>query len=213
MYKRQADDGEDEEDVADSFEKQELATSAITEALPTSKEMYKNHPMFLIPSVLKSNQVLAPDAKKRIRGFFKGEFVFSRSDVSEALTEKKWLYTGRKVRKNELKNPIKRVKKRAVGGNGRGSFKALRSYGFGKDNDGSNDSRQRQLDLASKPLCDGMENLYAVWQTDPWSPPRVGPGDKIPVNEYKHFERELLNPGLAHVDIPFIAKVAKQLGM
>jgi xeroderma pigmentosum group C-complementing protein len=61
-------------------------------------------------SQLGTQQVLAPDAKSRICGMFKGEVVYRRSDVSTAKTAKKWLYDGRKVRENE--KPIKRVKAR-----------------------------------------------------------------------------------------------------
>ena len=60
---------------------------------------------------------------------------------------------------------------------------------------------------------DGKEDIFASWQTDPWSPAPVGPTDPIPVNEYKNIELELLNPGLVHIEERGIAKVAKQLGM
>ena len=207
-------DYEEEEDVVESFEKEELSKSVKNEALPTSKEKFKNHPLYVIPSVMKKTEVLAPDAKKRICGIFKGEKVYSRSDVSEALLEKKWLYKGRKVRKDEMKKPVKRVKGRAkTSKGGAASFKALTTYGVGKENDGSSESERKQLDQASKPLDDGMQDLYAIWQTDAWSPPFVGPSDSIPVNEYKNVELELLNPGLTHIPEPGVAAVAKQLGM
>ena len=70
-----------------------------------------------------------------------------------------------------------------------------------------------QINAASKPLEDGMENLYASWQTDPWSPSPVGPNDPIPVNEHNNIELELLNPGLVHIDLQRVSKLAKQLGM
>lgn len=212
------DDSEDQsddedEDGADSFEKEELARSTKSETLPTSKEKFKSHPLFVIPSVLKKAEVLAPGAKKRVCGFFKGEMVYARSDVGEALAEKKWLYQGRKVLKRELGKPVKRVKARAKSSTGGNSFKALRSYGFGVENDGSAESQKKQLELASAPLNDGMQALYGMWQTEPWSPPYVGPNDKIPVNEFRNVEKSLINPGLVHINGPKIAAVAKQLGM
>ena len=163
--KEDSEDGGDEDD----FEKQELAASVKSEAIPTSKEKFKTHPLYVIPSVLKNAEVLAPDAKKRVQGFFKGEMVFSRSDVSEAIPEKKWLYQGRKVRKSELQKPVKRIKARAMSAKGVGSFKALKSYGVGQENDGSAASQQKQLALASEPLGDGMKDLYAIWQTEKYS--------------------------------------------
>ena len=33
---------------------------------------------------------------------------------------------------------------------------------------------------------DGNEQLYGEWQTEPWSPPPVGPTEEIPKNEYKN---------------------------
>lgn len=206
------DDESDEEDE-DGFEKHELAASVKCEAIPTSKEKFKNHPLYVIKSVLKSAEVLPPDAKKRVKGFFKGEMVFSRTEVSEAMTEKKWLYQGRKVRKSELKKPVKRVKARAKSTKAGHSFKALKSYGIGKENDGSAESEQKQLALASEPLSDGMNDLYAVWQTEKYTLPYVRPTSPIPVNEYKNVELALMNPGLAHIDSSGIAKVAKKLGM
>jgi len=56
-----------------------------------------------------------------------------------------------------------------------------------------------------------MEDLYAIWQTEAWSPPYVGPNDPIPVNEFRNVELELLNPGLVHIDTRGVAKIAKQL--
>ena len=69
------------------------------------------------------------------------------------------------------------------------------------------------MDIASQPLEDGMEDVYAPWQTEPWSPPPVGPDEAIPVNAHNNVELELINPGLVHVEEPRIAQVAKKLGM
>ena len=112
--------------------------------------------------------------------------------------------------KAEIKKPIKRVKARKKATKG---FKALKSYGVGTDNDGGEEYKLKQIGTATKPLEDGMENLYASWQTDPWSPSPVGPSDPIPVNEHNNIELELLNPGLVHIDLQRVSKLAKQLGM
>jgi xeroderma pigmentosum group C-complementing protein len=198
-------------DEVDHHETEELTESASSEAIPTSKAAFKTHPLFVIPSVLNSTEVLAPDASKRMCGVFKGELVYRRSDVSTLRAARKWPYQGRKMLEHEMSKPIKRVKvRKKASGNG---FQALQSYGVGSANDGSEELRAREIEKASQPLEDGFENVYAVWQTEPWAPPPVGPGDEIPVNEYKNVELELLNPGLVHINQRGVAGVAKKLGI
>ena len=82
------------------------------EKIPTSKKGFKESPFYVIPSVLNSQDVLHPDARKRICGVFKGEMVYKRSDVSKALRADKWLYQGRKVKKSEMDKPVKKIKAR-----------------------------------------------------------------------------------------------------
>ena len=120
-------------------------------------------------------------------------------------------FCGRQVRQSELSKPIKQVKARKKPASK--NFKALKSYGVGESNDGSAERRLQDIQDASQPLEDGMDRLYAEWQTDPWSPPPVAPTDPIPVNDYKNVELELLNPGLVHIEYRGIAKVAKKLGI
>jgi xeroderma pigmentosum group C-complementing protein len=192
-------------------EEKQLKAHAKMEPLPTSKAAFKKHPTYVLKSGLNSTDILHPDAKTRTCGMFKGEFVFLRSDVETALPARKWLYQGRKVRETELAKPILKVKarKKPV----RKNFKALKSYGVGESNDGSEAARNQTIEDASQPLNDGKQHLYASWQTDPWSPVFVGPNDEIPVNEYNNVELELLNPGLVHIDMKGIAKTAKKLSI
>jgi hypothetical protein len=198
-------------DDINHHEKEELLASEKDEPLPTSKTAFKSHPVYAVPSVLNQNEVIVPDAKSRICGVFKGELVYRRTDIRVALPSRKWPYKGFKVKASEEGNPIKRVKARKkpmIKG-----FKALTSYGVGKANDGSENSRLKEVEMASQPLGDGMEDIYAPWQTYPWSPPPVAPDGRIPVNDFNNVELELLNPGLVHIDQPRVALVAKQLGM
>jgi hypothetical protein len=181
------------------------------EPLPTSKTAFKSHPVYAIPSVLNQNEVIVPDAKSRICGAFKGELVYRRADIQVAFPARKWPYKGFKVKASEVGKPIKRVKARKKPMPK--GFQALTSYGVGKANDGSEDFRLKEVAMASQPLEDGMEDIYAPWQTDPWSPPPVAPDEPIPMNEFRNVELELLNPGLVHIDEPRVALVAKQLGM
>lgn len=165
----------------------------------------------MIKSVLGNAEVLAPGANERVCGVFKGQLVYRRSDVTTAYPARKWPYLGRNVRPSELGKPIKQVKARRKPAST--NFKALKSYGVGKSNDGSEERKSQDILQASQPLDDGMEQLYAHWQTDPWRPAPVAPTDPIPVNEHKNVELELINPGLVHIDERGIAKVAKKLGV
>ena len=189
----------------EALEEKEFEESRENEALPTSKASFKNHPLYLIPSVLKSQEVLALGARSRICGVFKGELVYKRSDCSTAFAEKKWLYQGRRVRKEELKKPAKVVKarKKPV----KKGFEALDSYSAkGLD-------QAESLQKYEEDEYDGKSLLYGIWQTDPWSPTPVGIGDPIPVNEHKNIELALINPGLIHLELSRIALVAKRLGI
>ena len=58
-----------------------------------------------------------------------------------------------------------------------------------------------------------MDNLYGIWQTEPWSPPYVGPTDVIPTNDYRNVELALINPGLTHMGQPRLSSIAKTLGI
>ena len=193
----------------DHDEAQELQTLAGKEAIPTSKAAFQSHPMYVIPSLLGVAEVLAPDANKHVCGVFKGELVYKRTDVSTARPDRKWPYYGRKVKAGA--KPIKKVKTRKKPTSQ--DFRPLRSYGVGKSNDGSEERRHQDIQDACQPLEDGMEDLFAIWQTVPWSPSPVGPNDPIPVNEFKNVELELLNPGLIHIDVRGAAAVAKKLSI
>ena len=204
-----------EDDDYDRYvdEHEELIESSGQETMPTSKAGFKNHPIYVLASQLGIAEVLSPDANAKFCGMFKGELVFRRCEVSTARDAKRWLYEGRKVKDNEMGKPIKRVKARKkptpTG------FQALHSYGVGHGNDGSEEARQKEIEKAESLENgeDGMKDLYAVWQTIPWSPAPVGPDDEIPINEYRNVELALINPGLIHLDAPRMSVVAKNLGI
>jgi Rad4 beta-hairpin domain 3/Rad4 beta-hairpin domain 1/Rad4 beta-hairpin domain 2 len=176
-------------------ETDELERMAKHEQMPTTKEDFKNNPFYVIPSVLKSNEMLAP--KATAIAFFKGQCVFRRSDVSETLSARKWLRRGRRVLASELEKPVRTKQKRRIPVRRR-SVKVVTSY----------DPAAEEADEEER-----VQDLFAIWQTELWNPPVVGPGDKIPVNNFGNVELELLSPGLVHVDEPEIALVARQLGI
>ena len=62
----------DQDDIA--FEEtKELAATITKEPIPSSKAAFKSSSQYVIPSVLNSQYVLHPDARKHICGVFKGE--------------------------------------------------------------------------------------------------------------------------------------------
>ncbi len=199
-----------EDEDSEDMEEQEFASMKEREAIPTSKAAFKNHPLYVIPSVLKRREVLAPDSKSRMCGMFKGELVYQRKDVSIAHTAKKWPYLGRKVKKPELSQPAKVVKARKKPM--KKGFQALTSYGTSKEDQAKNLASGTGDDDEGAD-ADGKSRLYGKWQTLKWSPPPVGPNDPIPVNEHNNVELQLINPGLVHLELRRIAHVAKRLGV
>lgn len=197
------------ENSVDKSELKELEAIGSNEAIPTSKAAFKDHPIYVIPSVLRTTEVLAPDAKKRIVGVFKGELIYRRSDVSVALSAQKWLYSGRKVLNEEVNHPIKCLKARQKVPSKK--FRALQSYGVGKENELNDGCRATELQASDIPGEDNQQRLYAKWQTEPWSPPYVNAFDPMPVNKHNNVELALLNRGLVHIDVKGIAPVAKRL--
>jgi len=198
---------ENDEDVMENDEFEKLKRR---EPIPTNKAAFKNNPFYAIPSTLNSREVLLPDAKKRICGIFKGELVYRRRDVSTALTPKNWLYTGRKVKEEELSKPIKIVKARSKPI--KKGFQTLRSYGV-SNVEMQKDSKEDILKRMHEEDFHGKYLLYGRWQTDAWSPPPVHPNDVIPVNDHGNVELELINPGLVHLEKSRIAFVSKKLGI
>lgn len=182
------------------------------EKIPTSKKGFKESPFYVIPSVLNSQDVLHPDARKRICGVFKGEMVYKRSDVSKALRADKWLYQGRKVKESEMDKPVKKIKarKKSVAK----GFNALSSYGVSEE---AQEEMIASIDKDNKKKSAGddqkMHNLYGIFQTERWKPPHVGPNDAIPTNEFRNVELALINPGLTHMDRKGLAPIAKKLGI
>ena len=198
-------------DYHDIDEKEELNGNSAQEVIPKSKAAFQNHPFYVIQSVLSSKEVLHPDSRKRICGVFKGELVYRRSDVSTALKAKKWLYEGRKVKETELQNPVKKIKARRKKPKIKG-FQALETYGITKS------AQSEAIALLDEMKEDAfedevMDNLYGEWQTEHWSPPYVSPSDPIPTNEFKNVEKELLNPGLTHMEQSGLAGIARKLGI
>jgi len=208
----QAKPGYDSDEHEDREAKELTGGIEKKEKIPTSKKGFKQSPFYVIPSVLNSQDVLHPDARKRICGVFKGEMVYKRSDVSKALRADKWLYQGRKVKESEMDKPAKKIKarKKSVAK----GFNALSSYGVSEE---AQEEMIASIDKNNKKKSAGddqkMHNLYGIFQTEKWKPPHVGPNDSIPTNEFRNVELALINPGLTHMDRKGLAPIAKKLGI
>lgn len=63
----------DHSDESDHETKELVSASMSKEPMPKSKAAFKQHPQYVIASVLNSTEVLHPDARKHICGVFKGE--------------------------------------------------------------------------------------------------------------------------------------------
>ena len=96
-------------------------------------------------------------------GLFKGDITCRRSDVSSACSCEKWLYLHRKVKDDELSKPF--IARKPPKKKNNAKFKALSSYGVGKGNDGTEDTRQRLLNEATQELLDGDLKLCGLWKT------------------------------------------------
>ncbi|KAM0679328.1 hypothetical protein BDAP_000195 [Binucleata daphniae] len=63
--------------------------------LPTSINMFKKHPYYVVESILKANQAIHP--KRPIHGYYKGEAVYSKANVQNLKTEKQLYRIGKVV--------------------------------------------------------------------------------------------------------------------
>ncbi|KAM0674982.1 hypothetical protein GVAV_001321 [Gurleya vavrai] len=80
----------------DFFEKLDSAT---TRKIPTSLQFFKKHPLYILDSLLKPNQLIHP--KRPIHGYFKGEPIYSKENIQNLLTEKQLYKLGKKQKSNQ----------------------------------------------------------------------------------------------------------------
>ena len=153
----------------DDVEDNELIVDQFTEGMPTTISGFKDHPLFVSHSFfspyslskpkssyvlerhLLRDQVISQDAHEL--GKFRGEPVYSRSQVLQLKAAENWIRHGRVVREGE--QPLKYVKQRAA-----------------------TISRRRELEIrAETEGANGgggvMQGLYAEEQTEAYVPPPV----------------------------------------
>ncbi|KAF8467598.1 Rad4-domain-containing protein [Russula ochroleuca] len=176
----------------DDVEDDELIVNQFTEGMPTTMTGFKDHPFYVLERHLHRDQVISVDAHEL--GKFRGEPVYSRSQVLHLKAAENWMRHGRVVRAGE--QPLKYVKQRAATLN-----------------------RRRELEVRSE--VEGangggavMQGLYSEGQTEAYIPPPVIDG-KIPKNNFGNIDlytRSMLPAGAAYIPHKGAAKIARQLG-
>ncbi|KAI0288071.1 hypothetical protein BC826DRAFT_1107975 [Russula brevipes] len=176
----------------DDIEDDELIVNQFTEGMPTTIGGFKDHPFYVLERHLLRDQIISSDAHEL--GKFRGEPVYSRSQVLHLKAAENWMRRGRIVRAGE--QPLKYVKQRAVTVNRR------RELEIRADAEGANGSG------------DVMQGLYSEAQTERYIPPPVIDG-KIPKNNFGNIDLytpSMLPAGATHIPHKGVAKIARQLG-
>ncbi|KAI9443725.1 hypothetical protein F5148DRAFT_784537 [Russula earlei] len=195
----------------DDVEDDELIVNQFTEGMPTTIGGFKNHPFYVLERHLLRDQIISQDAHEL--GKFRGESVYSRSQVLQLKAAENWMRHGRVVRMGE--QPLKYVKQRAM------TLNRRRELEIRADVEGANSGGE------------AMQGLYAESQTEIYVPPPVVDG-KIPKNSFGNIDLyvpSMLPSGAIHIPrtsssfLPTrlvlsttrskdkgVAKIARQLG-
>ncbi|KAH9985042.1 hypothetical protein BJV74DRAFT_946268 [Russula compacta] len=165
----------------DDVEDDELIVNQFTEGMPTTVGGFKNHPFYVLERHLLRDQIISQDAHEL--GKFRGESVFSRSQVLMLKTAENWMRRGRVVQPGE--QPLKYVKQRAV------TLNRRRELEIRADAEGANGGGNGGV----------MQGLYAETQTERYIPPPVIDG-RIPKNDFGNIDLytpSMLPAGAAHI--------------
>ncbi|KAH9013188.1 hypothetical protein EDB83DRAFT_2576942, partial [Lactarius deliciosus] len=176
----------------DDVEDDELVVNQFTEGMPTTLGGFKDHPFYVLERHLLRDQIISQDAPEL--GTFRGESVYSRSQVLHLKAAENWMRSGRVVCAGE--QPLKYVKQRAV------TLSRRRELEFRAGAEGANGS------------SDVMQGLYAERQTERYVPPPVIDG-RIPKNNFGNIDLytpSMLPAGAAYVPHKGAAKIARLLG-
>ncbi|KLO14754.1 Rad4-domain-containing protein [Schizopora paradoxa] len=170
----------------DDIEDEEFETHQYREGMPTSVNGFKNHPLYVLEQHLKRDEVISP---KTELGKFRGESVYSRSNVVHLKAAENWMREGRKVK--EGCQPMKLVKYRAA-----------------------TVHRKRAIELAQQEGDEVLQGLYSGAQTELYIPDPIVDGI-IPKNDFGNIDLyapSMLPAGAAHIPYKGAVKVVKQLG-
>jgi len=218
--------------VADAEETKSMESRQNLERVPSTLAELKNHPLYVSERFLKPTQAVYP--RKPVVGFVDGECVFPRSCVTELRSAERWKTEARReVLPDALASPAAKAhsrKSRAAA-----AFAAARHR---MENSAERSRKRKRADDASSPALDdfhgnldptstsippraapldpatGDISLFGIWQTREWDPPRARNG-VIPINDRGNVEllgkNAIPPPGCAHVSLPRVARVAREL--
>ncbi|TFK52131.1 Rad4-domain-containing protein [Heliocybe sulcata] len=192
------------------------------EGMPSSVAGFKGHELYVLERHLKQTETIYPLEEI---GRFRGEPVYSRSNVVELKTAENWMRRGRAVKAGE--QPLKTVKVKASTINRR---RELEMFGggdgradTGKGRDGDAEDIENGLEIQLNGDLPGqrtreeeglMQGLYAEFQTEVYKPPPVVNG-KVPKNNFGNIDLyvpSMLPMGAVHAPFKGAAKVARTLG-
>ncbi len=191
----------------DKFEQIEFEEMGLKEGMPSNIGDFKGHPIYVLESDLKFNEILSPKiscgglsnkghTKKASDGFIP---VYKREYVHVVRSARGWFMRGRVLKVGE--RPLKvREKKKAVGKRKRGTEDDFRL----SDNDDGGDGEDEDAG-----------RLYAEFQTEKYVPPPVENG-KIPKNAFKNidiYEPWMIPEGCVHVPNSYAEKAAKMMNI
>lgn len=141
----------------------------LIEGMPSSVAGFKDHPLYVLQRHLHQNQVVHPMVEI---GKFRGEPVFSRSNVVEVKTAENWMRVGREIEQGE--QPLKWVKTRAVTIAKKRMVEMAEMEALSKAVAAAGNGEMEEASTSGNPIGSGsMQGLYAEWQTSIYAPPPV----------------------------------------
>ncbi|CEM28761.1 unnamed protein product [Vitrella brassicaformis CCMP3155] len=150
--------------IEDRLDDERLGRKKSREPLPSAQKDFKNHPLFALPSELNMDEAIHPravEAAGAVVGYFQGQKVYRRGDVTKLRTADQWKKEGRQVIECELERPFRTQPRKPT---------KKTTHG------GTADAAMQEVDAVDR-------KLYGVWQTTPMAR-QVATNGTIPVNEY-----------------------------
>ena len=167
--------------------------------LPTSLNLYKKHPQFVLERDIGRYEAVHPPSTASV-GLCKGQRVFARSAVHRLLAAERWFREGRELKPDE--EPAKRLKKAASAATSAAASAAA----------AEGEMSPADADRASEA---SEVRLYGRWQTIAYVPP-TAQGGVVPRSSHGHVEMWTdahLPYGTARLREPHVMQVARQLGI
>lgn len=176
----------------DVIEQEDLATKVAYEAIPTSIQDFKGHPLFVLERHLKNNEILIDDKVPCGRLSIKGsktESIYRRQDVRKVLSSQAWYKQGRVIITGC--QPVKHLSRKS------------RSYKLRYPDD-EVENYEGDGDL-------GIVSLYSEDQTELYISPPIENG-VVPKNAYGNIDvytPSMVPAGGVHLPFPNIAIAAR----